>query len=281
MRWAIATLALCAPSRVPASAMGFLIGHSLEKLIGPPSTATADRIHSTAARSSRQPPEIVGKAEARKDGLVLFTDVWSPVGIESITPPRVGEFAQLRDGQRGAWLPTAEPSCYMLLRPEEVHRASGEDDVVPPGGRGNEAVEEQALVAGLRGANLALDGVIAVRAHGLDTAVDMQHGADAERVPRTVRIPRSAGSVNAIRGHHRGERIGHAQLRCGRVQNEGVHVVQPPPRGADLTGGRARGRRDVGDCRRVASIDKQVVRQVSNGDVKFIHRNDRTVLIDG
>jgi hypothetical protein len=57
--------------------------------------------------------------------------------------------------------------------------------------------------------------------------------------------------------------------------------VQPPPRGADLTGGRARGRRDVGDCRRVASIDKQVVRQVSNGDIKFIHRNDRTVLIDG
>ena len=164
MRWAIATLALCAPARVPASATGFLIGHSPEKLMRPSSTTAAAPIHSTSRRSSRQSPEILGKAEAREDRLVLVTDVWSPVGIESITPPRVGEFAQLRDAQRGAWFPTAEPSRHMLLRPEEVHRASGEDDVVPPGGRGNEAVEEQAFVAGSRGVYLALDGLMAVRA---------------------------------------------------------------------------------------------------------------------
>ena len=56
---------------------------------------------------------------------------------------------------------------------------------------------------------------------------------------------------------------------------------KPPPRRADLIGGRGRSRRDVGDRRRVSSIDKQVVRHVSNGDVPFIHRDDRTVLIDG
>ncbi len=232
-------------------------------------------------RSSRQLPEVVRKSEAREDRLVLVTEVWLPVGVESIAPPCVGQLAQLGGAERGAWFPTVEPSHHMLLRPEEVHRASGEDDVVPPGGCRNEAVEEQAFVAWSRRAYLALDGLIAVSAHSLDAAVDVQCGADAKRVPRTVRIPRSAVRMNAIRRRHGGERIGHPQFGCARVQNDGVRVVQPPPRGADLIGGSPGGRRDVGVCGRASPIDKQVVRPVPNRDVAFIHRDDRTVLIDG
>ena len=41
-----------------------------------------------------------------------------------------------------AGLPRAEPAGDVLLRPEEIHRASGEDDVVPPLRRRDEAVEE-------------------------------------------------------------------------------------------------------------------------------------------
>jgi hypothetical protein len=34
----------------------------------------------------------------------------------------------------------------VLSRPEEVHRASSKDNVIPPSGCGDEAVEEQAFL---------------------------------------------------------------------------------------------------------------------------------------
>ena len=92
-------------------------------------------------------------------------------------------------------LPPAEPAGDVLFRPEEVHRASGEDDVVPPVRRRDEDVEEERLVVQALVANLDGDRLAAVGAGRLDPAVDMERGADAERVPRTVAVPPAAARL--------------------------------------------------------------------------------------
>ena len=55
------------------------------------------------------------------------------------------EVGERRHWDRRAGLASVEPPCDVLLRPEEVHGTSREDDVVPPRRRRDEAVEEQVL----------------------------------------------------------------------------------------------------------------------------------------
>ena len=63
-----------------------------------------------------------------------------------------------------------------LFRPEEIHRASGEDDVVPPVRGGNQAMKQEALVIGPLGAYVERDRLTTIRAGGLDAAI-RAHGA--------------------------------------------------------------------------------------------------------
>jgi hypothetical protein len=88
----------------------------------------------------------------------------------------------------------------VLSRPEEIHRASGEADVVPPAGGGEEAVEEQAPLVGLPAVHRDRDRFPAVGAGGLDVAVDVERGADPERIPGAVRIPPPTGGMDAMGG---------------------------------------------------------------------------------
>ena len=67
-------------------------------------------------------------------------------GRQAVTPPRMGQLAELSDGNGRPRPASTEPSSNVFLRPEEIHRASGIDDVLPPCGRGHEAVKEQRLV---------------------------------------------------------------------------------------------------------------------------------------
>src|SRR5215467_12706411 len=83
----------------------------------------------------RKAPEGAGQAEAVEDRLVVVLGVRAPVRGEAVAPPGVGELAQRGHGDGGAWLAADEPALDVLSRPEEVHRASSEDDVVPPAGR--------------------------------------------------------------------------------------------------------------------------------------------------
>src|SRR6266545_444013 len=94
----------------------------------------------------------------------------------------------------------------MLLRPEEIHRRSREDDVVPPLPCRDEHVEQvialhRLLIAHIHGERLA-----AIGARALDAAVAVQSGADGERVRgacpvstkrryRKLRIWRSSSSI--------------------------------------------------------------------------------------
>src|SRR5207237_6474830 len=139
-----------------------------------------------AEEALRQAPELARQFEPLENRRVLLARVGLPVRRDAVAPPRVRELAQLRDRDRGARRAASEPAGDVLLRPEEVHRASGEDDVVPPVRRGDEAMEEQRVVVGLLVADVDGHRLAAVGARRLDPAVDVQRGADAERVPRAV-----------------------------------------------------------------------------------------------
>ena len=69
---------------------------------------------------------------------------------------------ELGDGRDRTGLPVAEPAIDVLFRPEEIHRASGVDDVVPPLGCGDEAVEDECVVVRLSVSYLERDRLAAV-----------------------------------------------------------------------------------------------------------------------
>ena len=66
----------------------------------------------------------------------------------------MGEVAELRHGQGGAVPASGDPPLDVLFRPEEVHGASREDDVVPPLHSGDEAMEHERGVVWLPVADL-------------------------------------------------------------------------------------------------------------------------------
>src|SRR5262249_23497658 len=93
-------------------------------------------------------PERLTEGHARPGGLVLVAGVRAPVRVDPVGPPRVGEVAQLRRRDHRPGRPIAQPAGDVLFRPEEVHRASREDDVVPPSGRRDQAVEQEGVIVG-------------------------------------------------------------------------------------------------------------------------------------
>lgn len=77
------------------------------------------------------------------DRLVFVAAARAPARLESRVPLGVCKIAKRLHGDRRARLSDAKPSCDVLLRPEEIHRTSDEDDVVPPVCRRDQAMEQQ------------------------------------------------------------------------------------------------------------------------------------------
>src|SRR5262249_42201853 len=122
-------------------------------------------------RAGLQLPERPDQAEPGEDRLVLVAAAWPPVRVQPCIPPGVCQVAQGLRRDRRARRPGAEPTRDVLLRPEEVHRASREDDVVPPVRRGDDAVEEQVWTTCRPIADFDHIRLAAVGAGGLDSPV--------------------------------------------------------------------------------------------------------------
>src|SRR5512134_927409 len=93
-------------------------------------------------------PERIHEPESVQDLLVLLAGSRPPVHLDPIAPPCVRQLTQLRDADRRAGSSRTEPATDVLLRPEEIHRASSESDVVPPSNSWARAMEQQAFIAG-------------------------------------------------------------------------------------------------------------------------------------
>ena len=106
--------------------------------VGPPG--------SIALQALGQAPKLPGEPQVLQRDLVLTARMRLPFRGQAIAPPGVCEPAERGDGDGRAPVAIAEPALNVLLRPEEIHRASGEHDVVPPVRGGDQAVKEQALI---------------------------------------------------------------------------------------------------------------------------------------
>ncbi len=162
-----------------------------------------------------------------------------------------------------------------VLRPEEVHRASSEDDVVPPSSSWDHAMEQQASIVRPLIAHVHRERLTAVGARRFDATIDMQRSADTERIPRTVRIPPTVVREHPIGGRNRRERVGHPDLASVRLQHQCMLIVQPLPTGPHVVRGRAGDSSDVVDCRRMTQLDELPVRQVTERNIVVVHH--RTV----
>jgi hypothetical protein len=219
-----------------------------------------------------KPPEVPLQSQRIEDGLILLPVARRPIWGEAVTPPGVRKVAQGPRRCGHARRPRAEPADDVGFRPEEVHRASGEDDVVPPVRRWDQAVEEQRTVAAGR-AVAHLDGelVTAVGAGGGYDAVDSQSGADAEGVPGAVRVPVAIGGVHAVRRRDRREGVGHADLARVAVEDQRVCVVQPLPCRADCGNAGVEAMCHLDGQRRAAEFDQQRIRVAAHVEVGAIH----------
>src|SRR5580765_2052068 len=92
--------------------------------------STPDRWRSLA----REPPERPRQSRALEHGLSLVGCEAPPASLEASPMPRFRDRPHLLRREHGALPQTAPltPSTHMLFRPEEEHRASREDDVLPP-----------------------------------------------------------------------------------------------------------------------------------------------------
>src|SRR5579862_143734 len=132
---------------------------------------------------SGEAPEGPDEPEPVEDRLVLLAAVRSPVRRQAVAPPGQCQACQLLDGERRSRRSRTEPAPDVLFRPEEVHPASGKDDVVPPPRRREEAVEERS--GGLHRCSLDLPThrLPAVRAGALHPGGAGQRRPDPEGVP--------------------------------------------------------------------------------------------------
>ena len=149
----------------------------------------------------------------------------------------------------------------MLFRPEEVHGASREDDVVPPSRSGNEQVEQEFRSVDSSTAYLDRIGLVAVRARRLNPSIDTQRGADAERIPGAVGVPPASLRENSVRGRDGRERVRHPDGIPVGLEYERMCVVEQPPAG-DYVMLVA----DLARQRRTTEFDEGRVRPIAKGD---------------
>src|SRR5258706_2484259 len=178
----------------------------------------------------------------------------SPARIEPIMPPRQSELRQLRHGDGCAFGPAREPSVEVVFRPEEQHRPSWEADVLPPRDGRDEDVEEE--IRAVRGPvpDIDRDAFATIGARALDPAIDVERGADSERVPRAVREPRPTAGLDAEGRRDGAEGVRHPDLAM-LVEDQGMGIVESVPGGSDVRGGRASRLGDLAGCRRSAQLD--------------------------
>lgn len=160
----------------------------------------------------------------------FFQGVATPVGIAAVgAVPVLGQGPALFHAEGGAvgLVPLPAPVVNMLLRPEEQHRLSGVDEVVPPvAGRDGEV--DDAFGGGQFAAFYAeLHALAAVAAGGGDNGVLVEHGGDAECVPDAVAPVGYAARFDLERSGHGGKGAAHEDFAAGALEEQHVGVGQP------------------------------------------------------
>ena len=223
-------------------------------------------------RLLRQAPEVADQAQPVEYCLVLVSRVRPPVAIKPIRVPRKAELHDIEDWNGHSWLASSEPSRNVLFRPEEIHRCSREDDVVPPLARRDQAVEQQACVIRSPVLHFNRHSLTAVRARCFQLSISVQGAEDAERVPCAIGVPPPTIGVYSIGTRDGREWIQHSGLGRRLVQHQTMSVVQPPPSGADVIDTRPDFARNLDCGRRSPERSQLAIGHIPEVDVSLVHQ---------
>jgi hypothetical protein len=137
-----------------------------------------------------QPPEVAGQAKGREYGLGLLQRVSPPIGQELVPIPGVGQPPDLLQTQQlPPFMATLiQPPLNVLLRTEELHRASREADVIPEVGSGYQEVRHSIAVHPTF-VDRYREPPAAIRTLGIYGPFAAEHRADPEPVPDAVSEP--------------------------------------------------------------------------------------------
>jgi hypothetical protein len=69
----------------------------------------------------------------------------------------------------------------------------------------------------------------AVRTGRLDAPINIERAEDAECIPGAVGIPPTVVRQHTVCGRHRRERVRHPDFVCGRIEDEGMRLMQGTP----------------------------------------------------
>src|SRR5439155_14048889 len=134
-------------------------------------------------------PELAGKPETPEDLTHLGRLRPARPRIEARSVPANRESPELLDRHKRPHRNALHlaPRAHHLLRPEEEHAASGEDDVVPPVRSRHSAVEDPVGALGARVSDLQTERCHRLLAPALDEGLLAERGGNAERIPGAVR----------------------------------------------------------------------------------------------
>ncbi len=132
-------------------------------------------------------------------------------------------------------------------------------------------MEQEQLVIGSPITHVERNRLAAIGAGSLDVAIGVQRRTDPERVPGAVAVPPPSGSLNAVRGRHRREWVGHSNLDGARAEHERMLAMKRTPGSLDLYAREVRGARHFLNRRSPTQLDKHPVGQVANFKQPRIH----------
>jgi len=141
------------------------------------STAVLSCLVVRSFTSRLEVPKRASEPRASEHSLRLRRRKPLPASVEPLTMPRLRQRPQLLRREHRAAIQSAHlaPPVHMLFRPEDKHRASSKDDVLPPA-RGRHGEMHDRIGGRERtAANGERKRRVAIGAHRIDVAIPSEH----------------------------------------------------------------------------------------------------------
>jgi hypothetical protein len=135
-------------------------------------------------------PKVASQADRFEDTPHFVRSRTTGLPLQACAVPSDSKLPQLvhADNRSRAHLPGATPCINEFLRPEEEHIASRKDQIVPPLGRGHEAMEKPGGRFRSAQSDVELEWVEALLTPGPNQPRPMERCRDSQCVPGTIGI---------------------------------------------------------------------------------------------
>jgi hypothetical protein len=218
-------------------------------------------------------PERRVEAKILKDLLGLRRRQGAPVRRQPVAVPGFGEIPALGEGQSCATglLPGLAPTREMLIRPEEQHGLSSENDVFVPAGSGHRKMDDPFGFRKTVGTNGQGHRRIAATARSDDLCVAVEHRRDPQRIPNTACPPTLISTLNAKCCRDAPEGRGAKNFRVVIVQHDYMRFRQPAKSRAHESFRLPKRAGEFANRREMTLADGEAIDRQTEGRICFCH----------